>query len=324
MVGDRCFVTRVRPGSDAAEKLHRGDQVLELDGFNVRRQDFIDMEYFLEVLSPMPEQVLVVQSPSGERRQVAVRTMVKTGKALLDVSGADGDLDIWDLIRGDEEEAYLNRERIYQSDDVTIWKMPSFMVDQEVVNSAFSKARKQKALILDLRGNPGGSVDTLKYMLANVFDHEVTVATRVSRKESKPEVVKPKGNPYSGKLFVLIDSRSSSAAELFARVVEIEHRGTVIGDRSAGAVMEARHYDESVGADTKVFYGFSVTSADLVMTDGKSLEKTGVTPDVLIVPTADDLAAGRDPVLSAAAELAGAKLDPVAAGKLFPFEWAPL
>ena len=144
---------------------------------------------------------------------------------------------------------------------------------------------------------------------------------RVSRKNTKPEMIKPNGSPYTGKLIVLVDSDSGSAAELFARVIQIEHRGTVIGDRFAGAVMEARHYDESVGVDTKVFYGYSVTSGDLVMTDGKSLENAGVTPDETVLPTAMDLAQGKDPALSHAADLAGAKLDPAAAGKLFPFEW---
>jgi C-terminal processing protease CtpA/Prc len=56
------------------------------------------------------------------------------------------------------------------------------------------------------------------------------------------------------------------------------------------------------------------------MSDGKSLENIGVTPDEVRLPTAEDLAAGRDTVLSYAASLVGVKVDPVEAGKLFPIE----
>ena len=122
----------------------------------------------------------------------------------------------------------------------------------------------------------------------------------------------------------MVDSGSASCSELLARVVQLEHWGTVIGDRSAAAVMEARYYPQSMGAETKIFFGIQVTSANLIMSDGKSLEKIGVTPDELLLPTADDLASGRDPVLTRAVELSGGKLDAGAAGKMFPFEWLPL
>jgi len=205
-----------------------------------------------------------------------------------------------------------------------IWKMPEFFLTYEDVDHMFGIARKHKALVLDLRGNPGGAIITLEHMLGNVFDHDVKIADRVGRKEMKSETAKSRGgSAFSGKLIVLVDSGSASCAELFPRVIQLEHRGTVVGDRTAGAVMEARGYSDSQGADTKIFYSFSITEADLTMKDGKSLEHVGVTPDEVVIPTAQDLSAGRDPALSRAAELAGVAIDPAAAGKMFPFEWLP-
>ena len=59
------------------------------------------------------------------------------------------------------------------------------------------------------------------------------------------------------------------------------------------------------------------------MSNGKSLEHTGVTPDEVVLPSAADLAAGRDPALSRAAALVGFQFSPEAAGKMFPAEWVP-
>jgi carboxyl-terminal processing protease len=184
------------------------------------------------------------------------------------------------------------------------------------------KFKKRKALILDLRGNHGGYEETLLRLIGNLLDKDVKVGDLKRRKEEKPLIAKTRGdNIFAGKLIVLIDSESGSAAELLARVVQLEKRGTVIGDVSAGAVMRAREFSHDVGVDVKIFYGLSVTDADVIMTDGKSLEHVGVTPDEIRLPTAADLAAKRDPVLAYAASLAGVTISPEKAGALFPIEW---
>ena len=93
---------------------------------------------------------------------------------------------------------------------------------------------------------------------------------------------------------------------------------------TSGAVMEARYFQDSVGLDTKVFYATSITYANLIMADGKSLEGGGVIPDETILPSAKDLANNLDPAMSRAAELADVKLSPAEAAKLFPYLWAAL
>lgn len=322
MFGDKPLISLVRPGSDAESRLRPGDEVVLWNGFNVKRDDLWKMNYYFNQIAPQAVSKLTVRNPAGEVREVEVQAAVHQLKRRLDISSGE---DIWDLIREDENFDHLVRQRYKESEGAMIWKMPEFELTDEEVDRLFATARKHPALILDLRGNPGGLILTLERMVGNVFDHDVKIADRIGRKELKPQLAKTRGgNAFSGRLYVLIDSASASAAELFARVVQLEKRGTVIGDVSSGSVMESRVYPESQGADTKIFYEFSVTDADLIMKDGKSLEHTGVTPDELVVPTAADVAQGRDPAMARAAELAGVKLTPEAAGKLFPFEWIKL
>jgi C-terminal processing protease CtpA/Prc len=324
MYGENAFITRVRPETDAESKVHPGDQVIGYNSFAVNRKDFWKMTYYFNSLAPQKASSLALRDPHGEERKVIVDAKVRELKKVVDLTGADGGFDFWQMIRDIESSDHIVRQRYVETGDVMIWKMPEFFMTDAEVDHAFGIARKHKALILDLRGNPGGAIVTLERMLGNVFDHDVKLADRVGRKEMKSEIAKSRGSSaFSGKLIVLVDSGSASAAELFPRVIQLEHRGTVIGDRTAGAVMEARGYSDSQGADTKIFYSFSITEADLLMEDGKSLEHLGVTPDEAVIPTAKDLATGSDPALSRAAELAGLNIEPAAAGKLFPFEWLP-
>jgi C-terminal processing protease CtpA/Prc len=227
------------------------------------------------------------------------------------------------LVREAETESRLHRHRYHEvGDDLIIWKMPEFDLPPLKVDDVLNNIRKRKSLILDLRGNSGGDEDMLLRLIGSLFDHDIKLGEIKRRKETKALIAKSRGDQaFNGKLVVLIDSKSASASEVLARVVQLEMRGLVIGDLSAGAVMRAKIYPHQVGADIVVPYAACITDADLIMTDGKSLERIGVTPNELLLPTAADLAAKRDPVLSRAAALAGVKIDAEKAGSLFPIEW---
>lgn len=321
MIGDRCFITAVRPDSDVSEKLAPGDEVLQWQGFAPRRQTLWTMNYIFNTLRSLPVMSLVVRGPDGRERSLRVTPKVTRDKQVLDINNEG---DYWKLVRDEENgESEMRQRMVSFHDTLLVWKMPEFFLSDEEVDRLIKDARKYQTLILDLRGNPGGLVKTLERVVGDVMDHDVTIATRAGRKSDlKPEIAKSRAaSGFSGKLIVLVDSRSGSAAELFARVVQLEHRGTVLGDRTAGAVMESRRYEFHQGMDTQIFYGASITDADLIMGDGKSLEHTGVTPDELILPSPADLEVGRDPVLARAAAIAGVELDPLKAGQLFPLEW---
>ncbi len=324
MIGDKCFVTGVKPGSDAEKKgLRPGDEIYSLDGYEPTRDNHWKMQYLFYALRPQPAVRLVVTKPGGEHFQYDVLTKVTQGKRVKDLTGSSGGADLLDLIREEEDAERENRDRYVEvGEDLFIWKMNEFDLEPAQVDDMMGKARKHKAFILDLRGNGGGAETTLLRLLSNVFDREVKLGDITRRKETRPLVAKGRGDSaFKGDLVVLLDSQSGSAAELFARVIQIEKRGRVVGDRSAGAVMRSRFHPHTSGVDIVAGYGVSVTDADIVMTDGKSLEHVGVTPDVLMLPSAADMAAGRDPVLAYAASLVGVKLEADKAGALFPVRW---
>jgi C-terminal processing protease CtpA/Prc len=322
MVGDKCFVTGVKPGSDGEKKgLQAGDQIVSVDGFEPTRDNHWKMLYYYG-LRPKRSVKLSVRKPGGEQREYEVFTKVTTGAPVVDA----GEFMVNDLRRESEDAERERREgsrQVEVGDGLLVWKMSEFDLSDSEVDDALRKARKYKSLILDLRGNGGGAEQTLLRMLGGLFDHDVNVGEIHRRKESMPLVAKTRGgdNVFKGDLVVLIDSHSGSASELFARAVQLEKRGTIVGDRSAGAVMRARLYGHSVDMNSVFGYGASITDADILMADGKSLEHTGVEPDHWSLPTGADMAAGRDRVLTLAAALVGVKLEPEKAGALFPLKW---
>jgi carboxyl-terminal processing protease len=321
-IGNRCLVTRIRQGSDADKKgLRAGDQILSINGLPLIREDFAKVRYILTVLAPQSELKLQLRGMDGKERQLQVAARVREVPMMMDLSdpgvfyrkiareitGADRDVVIYKCLE--------------DGDPLLICKLREFEGHEDQIRRLINSARKHEGLILDLRDNPGGSETVLQELLGGLFDHDVKIGDRIGRKAMKPMVAKAAKDPFMGKLIVLMDSNSSSASEIFARTIQLEKRGTVIGDLSAGSVMGARFFDHRIGAGTFVYFGAEITEMDLRMADGQTLEKKGVTPDELLLPSLADLAREEDPVLAHAAELMGVKMPPAEAAKLFPYEW---
>lgn len=309
MFGNKAYIVAVKPDSDAAMKgLKVGEEVYSVDGFQPTRENLWEFEYSYYVLMPALRMTVVTREQDG---------------TLRDTELASGIIDV-NKIRGGTPDQLQYFEA---NKETIISKLLAFRLSDKEVDEMMKKCGQYQTLILDLRGNSGGSETMLQRLVGYFFDHDVKIADAKGRKESRAVIAKSRGvRAFKGRLVVLVDSKSASAAEVFARVVQLEKRGVVIGDRTAGKVMAAITIGHPFGYVREFwdgplppqYFGIHITVDDVIMPDGKSLEMVGITPDELLLPTASDLANHQDPVLSRAAKLVGLELDSQKAGTLFP------
>jgi C-terminal processing protease CtpA/Prc len=319
VVGDRVLVMAVAPGSDAASQgVSPGDEVLSVNSLEPSRANLWKIQYVLTQLRPQGSLILKLRGSAGGERTVTARARVTQRPQIVGLEFALHDLQL----EFDAAKALVkNREHAIGS-DILIWKMAAFTDDTGELDRMIRRARGFKTLILDLRGNGGGAVIGLQRLASHFFETAITIARTVERKGMGELMTRPPREPFLGRVIVITDSQSASASEMFARVVQLQKRGIVLGDRTAGAVMESVVVPFASGMARVTLYAMTVTVADVLMADGRRLERVGVTPDETLLPTSEDLRSNRDPVLARAVTLAGGSLSSEEAAKLFPLAWA--
>jgi carboxyl-terminal processing protease len=157
-----------------------------------------------------------------------------------------------------------------------------------------------RALVLDLRGNSGGYLAELDRVLNTLLPRGLRVYAQV-RPGGKVDVVRTTRSPLlpaTVPLIVLVDEGSASAAELLAAAIKENHRGTLVGAKTAGAVEASILHDLSDGS------ALSITAFRLTSGLGVRLERTGVEPDVAATLTATDLEGGVDRQFGTALQIA--------------------
>ncbi|MEI7818606.1 MAG: S41 family peptidase [bacterium] len=154
-----------------------------------------------------------------------------------------------------------------------------------------------KSVILDLRDNPGGYLDSAVTVASEFVGSGTIVEERSRHFESKSLVANPGGNLTKVKVIVLINQGSASASEITAGALKDLGRATLVGEKSfgKGSVQEVKNLRS--GSQLKV------TVAHWYTPKGVNISKEGIAPDVEVKTTSEDYNAGRDPQLDKALEL---------------------
>lgn len=313
MIGDQCFAVGVLLNGPATEAgLREGDRILQVGPHVPTRNNLWIINYILYSLSPQEKLEMLVSGEDGKERRVAIKTRLKSIKEREKEQK--------------EREKKKEKEELFKcyefSEEVVGCKLETFVVKKEHIDKMMKFIEGHPKLILDLRGNGGGYVKIEEYLLGHFFDRDVKIGDFVTRTKTEKRIAKTrKKNIFAGELIVLIDSESASASEVFARVIQLEKRGRIIGDISRGAVMTSVQFSMAnirgaSGFETFSIYGMNLTIADLIMSDGNRLEDVGVLPDLPIGPSQYALANKNDPILAYAVGLFGAKITEREAGEL--------
>lgn len=313
MIGNECFIMSVKKDSDAHNQgIEVGDQIVLLGKFKPNRRDLWKMMYVLYKLDPADTLDVKIRKPDGSEKALTIKAKTMTDKEFRAEQKARKERT--------KDQPFKCQE---MSKEVVACKLYSFIVEKGDIDKMMKQAAKYPKFILDLRGNGGGYVAVEQYLLSYFFDHEVKIADLVTREKTETRTAKPMDDKqYKGEVAVLIDSNSASAAEITARVLQLEKRAKIYGDISSGSVMTsiAVPFKSVVGSlmDAAIIkIGMSITIADVIMRDGSRLENTGVVPDEILQPMALGLANETDPVLAYTAVKFGAGVSPEQAGNYY-------
>ncbi len=187
-----------------------------------------------------------------------------------------------------------------QRGDVGIIAFNVFLVDPVLteIKKAIDgfRTRGARALILDLRGNPGGQAAITIPIAARLVDAPLTLGTIQFRDFMQTLVARPEAGvtPFLGPVAILTDEGTASASELLAAGLQEAKRAVVVGDSTLGAALPS--VIESLPGGAVMQY----VVADFKTPKGVMLEGRGVQPDKRVLETRASLRTGHDPVLDAA------------------------
>lgn len=146
-------------------------------------------------------------------------------------------------------------------------------------------------LLIDLRSNPGGYLDSAVTIASHFLPKGAEIVIEDYKGKQENTVHRSRGIggvPQGTNVAILIDQGSASASEILAGALQDGKKATLIGTRSFGKGSVQELVEINGGA-------LKVTIARWLTPNGRSISDGGLTPDIEVELTREDIEAGRDP-----------------------------
>jgi len=194
----------------------------------------------------------------------------------------------------------------HEDGSIGYMKVSQFTEDTDKLSqqaAAEFKDKGVKAVVLDLRGDPGGFI-TGAINLSSLWLDQGKVVVQERRGKTVIDTQNATGNnPLKGiPTIVLIDGGSASASEITAGALKDNGAASLLGEKSfgKGSVQEVEHLLD--GSEVKITIAHWYTPA------GKNIDKQGITPDTIVPITDADAKAGKDSQKDKAYQILQSKL----------------
>ncbi|HEY2843086.1 MAG TPA: S41 family peptidase [Bryobacteraceae bacterium] len=242
----RVIVLQTLEGSPSAKAgLSAGDDVLGINNIPVR---YLDVEQLTQLLGEARQSqvTLDVRKPGSER---AVQMVMSP--ALLDAPTVD--------------RAFMIAPGIGHV-RITSFEAPTGKLVQQTIEKLGGDALK--GLILDLRDNPGGAVQSAAETAALFLAPKQAIFTIGGRSTKPEEVAVPDGaSPYKFPMVILVNGKSASASEIVTGALQDHDRAIVLGEPSYGKGLVQQVFSLSASS------GLALTTAFYYTPSGRSIQK---------------------------------------------------
>ncbi len=267
-------IVRPLPNSPAERVgIEAGDQVLEVDGQSIEGMDIM-------------EAITLIRGPRGT-----------TVRLLVQREGIAEPFEV-EIVR-DRIEMQITEARMLEG-NVAYLGLSEFNARSAQQVRAELKTQLEHnptGLILDLRNNPGGYLQMAIEVASEFLPGGTLVVTERERDAPDRELRASRGGlALEIPLVVLVNGGSASASEIVAGAIQDHGRGILVGETTFGKGSVQQTHTLSDGSSLRV------TIAKWVLPGGRILDGDGLTPDIQVSTTPEEVAQGRDVQLERAVE----------------------